>query len=249
MIELQGQPVRLAVLDYGLFKVHSNGRVIGISGFLIETGAGERVLIDTGLPLKYSRDPVAASQEDQLGSFGEVKSIGPENTPAQQLALLGLAPDDIDLLVISHTHIDHIGDMAGFGKSPILIAQAERDLPRPLYWGNAQPMEWPQRAYLTITGDIDVGPGFHIFLVPGHAPGQMAFLLELPRTGPILLTSDSISRPDEIAEGFAGSWNEEQAQANAERLMQIAQDRDAFVIYGHCPTQWRELRKAPYRYE
>ena len=41
---LRGRPTRLAVLDYGLFKVHANGRVIGICGYLVETDAGERVL-------------------------------------------------------------------------------------------------------------------------------------------------------------------------------------------------------------
>ena len=39
---------RLYVLDYGLFRVHSNGRIIGITGSLIETEDGRRILVDTG---------------------------------------------------------------------------------------------------------------------------------------------------------------------------------------------------------
>ena len=57
---LKGRPVSLHILDYGLFKVHANDRVIGICGFLIQTDAGESILVDTGLPKKYAEDKAAA---------------------------------------------------------------------------------------------------------------------------------------------------------------------------------------------
>ena len=86
---------------------------------------------------------------------------------------------------------------------------------------------------------------FSLFMTPGHAPGQLALMLDLPKTGAVLLTSDAISRPAEIDEAFAGSWNETLAIEHGARLMALAQDRDAMVIYGHCPDQWPGLRKAP----
>ena len=39
-ISLKGKPIRLAVLDYGLFKVHAGPRTIGICGFAVQTDAG-----------------------------------------------------------------------------------------------------------------------------------------------------------------------------------------------------------------
>ena len=51
-IALKGKPIRLAVLDYGLFEVHVGPRTIGICGFAVQTDAGEVVLIDTGFPEK-----------------------------------------------------------------------------------------------------------------------------------------------------------------------------------------------------
>lgn len=246
---LKGRPARMAVLDYGLFQVHANGRVIGICGFLIQTDAGENILIDTGFPAKYARDAVAATAEDDLGSFGRVVSISQQNLMPAQLALLGLSPADVDLMIQSHTHIDHVGFMGGCPQAPILIAAAERALPRPLYWSGKQPMDWPAREYIHVTQDFELGPGFEVFLVPGHAPGQMAFLLDLPQTGAVLLTSDAISRTEEIEEEFAGSWDSVQALKNATRLMTIAADRHAKVIFGHCPQQWPDLRKAPDWYD
>ncbi len=242
---IKGQANQVHVLDYGLFKVHANGRVIGICGFLIVTDAGERILVDTGFPEKYALDVEAASAEDQLGAFGEVLQLTQGNLPKAQLALSGTKPEDIDLLITTHTHIDHVGGLADFPGAPILIAKAERDLPKPMYWGGAQPMEWPDRSYLLVEDDLQLGPNLHVLLVPGHAPGQLALLVDLPETGPMLLVSDAISRPAEVDEKFAGAWNEEQAISSGARLLSLAQQRGAQIIYGHCPEQWKTLRKAP----
>jgi N-acyl homoserine lactone hydrolase len=246
---LKGKPLRLAVLDYGLFEVHAGPRQIGICGYVIQTDAQETVLIDTGFPAKYAADSAAATAEDGLGSFGRVLSLSTENLPEAQLARLGLAKSDVTLMIQSHTHIDHIGDMGGFPGVPILISAAERALPRPLYWSGGQNMDWPEAEYLLVSQDLPLGPGFDLFHCPGHAPGQLAFGLQLPQTGPVLLTSDAISRPAEIAEGFAGSWDVALAAHHGARLMQWAEDHKAMVLYGHCPAQWLTLPKAPHWFD
>ncbi len=245
---LKGRPVSLHVLDYGLFKVHANGRVIGICGFLIQTDASESVLIDTGFPQKYAEDKAAATVEDRLDEFGEVLECEMVNMPASQLALAGVKPDQIDLHILTHSHIDHVGGLSDFPQAPMLVSGQERRLPKPLYWGDVQPLEWPDQDYLMIEDDIDVGPGFRVLTAPGHAPGQLALMLDLPETGPVLLTSDAISRPAEIDEKFAGSWDEATAIASADRLVGLAKDTEAFVIYGHSPEQWPSLKKSPEAY-
>ncbi|GFE49511.1 MBL fold metallo-hydrolase [Roseobacter cerasinus] len=242
---LNGHPRRLAVLDYGLFQVHETSRIIGICGYLIQTDAGENILIDTGFPAKYASNAAAASAEDGLDPFGRVLSLSPKNLAPAQLALLGLTAADITLMIQSHTHIDHVGFLHGFPDATLLIAAAERALLRPIYWPGKEAMTWPDQDEILIEGDTELGPGFDVYLVPGHTPGQLAFCVTLPDTGAVVLTSDAISRPEEIDEGCAGAWDVEAAKASAHRLMQIAQDRQAMVIYGHCPKQWPELRKAP----
>ena len=244
-VQLKGKPIRLAVLDYGLFQVHANDRIIGICGFVIQTDADETVLIDTGFPEKYALDAEAATAEDDLGNFGRVLSVTPDNMPAAQLAKLGIAPSDITLMIQSHTHIDHVGHMGMCPHAPILISAAERALPRPLYWSGKQAMDWPKAEYLLVERDFTLGEGFDVLLCPGHAPGQLAFLVTLPQTGVVLLTSDAISRASEIDEGFAGSWDVPLAIHHGDRLMKLAADLDAMVIFGHSPEQWPSLRKAP----
>lgn len=56
-INRAGLVQRLYVLDYGLFQVHSNQRIIGIPGYLIQTLDDVDILVDTGFPARYVDDP------------------------------------------------------------------------------------------------------------------------------------------------------------------------------------------------
>ncbi|MDX1480760.1 MAG: N-acyl homoserine lactonase family protein [Woeseiaceae bacterium] len=241
---------RLYVLDYGLFQVHSNGRIIGITGSLIETDDGRFVLVDTGFHRKYLDDRDAASREDRLDEFGRLLELGPEHLPAGQLARIGLTPEDLDLQILTHSHIDHVGGIEEFTRVPMVVHRQERALDRPLYWHGRHPIAWPDaQEYIEIEGDTELFDGLTVLETPGHTPGQLSLLVELPRTGSVILTSDTISRPGELDGDFEGYWWPALARYQAERLMRLAAERDAFVIFGHCPEQWPTLRKAPEYYD
>jgi N-acyl homoserine lactone hydrolase len=95
---------KLYVMDYGLFQVHSNSRIIGITGSLLETDDGKWVLVDTGFAPKYIEDREKSSREDKLDEFGTILELGPENlyactdggfqsgASARQAALLAWPP-------------------------------------------------------------------------------------------------------------------------------------------------------------
>lgn len=100
-----------------------------------------------------------------------------------------------------------------------------------------------------IDQDSELCPGVTLLATPGHAPGHLSLLVRLPQTGAVLLTGDAISRPSELQEGFGGAWDPGLARHHAERLLALAQQEQALVIYGHDPAQWPTLRKAPLFYE
>ncbi|WP_457939751.1 N-acyl homoserine lactonase family protein [Mesorhizobium sp. 10J20-29] len=245
----EDQPLRLYILDFGLFKVHGGNRIIAICGYLIETRLGRRILVDTGFPAKYAIDAAKASAEDRLKEFGEVRELSTEHLPSAQLGKIGLRPSAVDCLIITHTHIDHVGAIADFPDATLLIGAAERALPKPLYWGEVQPMDWPEVETTTVSGDLELCDGLRILSTPGHSPGHLSVLVTLPKTGPVLLTADAISHPSEVDERFAGSWDPELAIKSADRILRIATELGAFVIYGHSPEQWPQLRKAPQFYD
>ncbi|MGL5008875.1 MAG: MBL fold metallo-hydrolase [Paracoccaceae bacterium] len=238
---LHGRPQTLHVLDLGTFAVNA-GRVIGIPAYLITTDQAEHLLIDTGFPDAYATDPIAAGRADGLAPFGQLQDFGQQHLITAQLALAGLNPADIHHLLLTHSHIDHVGGLPHFAHAQIIVGAEERALPRPLYWAGQHPMEWPAARWLPVHEDTDIGPHLTVLHVPGHAPGQLALRFDLPQTGRVILTSDAISRPSEPGEGFADAHDPALASHHAARLMAMHAD---LRIWGHCPDQWHALTRAP----
>lgn len=236
---------RLYILDFGLFEVHENQRQIGIPGYLLQTHDGKNILVDTGFPARYATEPEQATLDDGLETFGKIIHLTTDNLPAAQLAKIGLEHSDVDLLIMTHSDIDHVGGIGDFPQAPIVIAEAERAYPEPRYWNGRSPIPWPSNTYQLINQDTQLLPGIRLLHTPGHAPGHLSLLVHLPQTGAVVLTCDAISRPAELTEGFGGAHDEAQARASANHLMHVAQQENALVIYGHDPEQWPTLRKAP----
>lgn len=234
--------VRLTVLDLGRFEVHGGDRVIGIPAYLLETAGGHRILFDTGFPPAYATDPGIADR-DGLPAFGRLLDYGPTQTAPGALAALGLVPGDIDLVILSHGHIDHVGALDRFTHAPIVMTRLERADPAPSYFGTARPLAWPKARYVLIDTDTPVCNGLTLIPTPGHTLGHLSAILNLPETGAVILAADAINRASEPDEGFADASDPAAALASADRLLCLAPG--AFLIWGHDPAQWQGLRKAP----
>jgi N-acyl homoserine lactone hydrolase len=240
--------VRLYVLDFGLFDVGPGLRRIGIPGFLLETDQGTRVLFDTGFPPEYVTDFEATARRDDLPRFGAFAQFGPANTVAGQLALFGLTPADIGHVILSHGHIDHVGSLPLFAHAEIVLTATERADPKPCYFFDVRPMDWPEARYRTITEDTAFCEGITLIPTPGHTAGHLSAHLSLPDGRQVILAADAINRISEAEEGFADAKDPARAMESYHLLMRLAKATGAEVIYGHEPSQWPALPKAPQVY-
>ena len=237
---------RLYVLDFGLFEVHEDGRAIGIPGYLLKARSGECILVDTGFPAAYYEDAARASAADGLDRFGRLIRLTEGQRPEAQLALAGIGAADITHVVLTHSDIDHIGGIGAFEDAVLVMGTAERALDRPRYFPGAPQIPWPRhRRVQLVDADTELVPGLTVLSTPGHSPGHLSLLADLPGTGPIVITADAVSRPSQLHDGFTDAWDSDEAMRQATRLMTIARDRRALVIFGHDPAQWPVLRKAP----
>lgn len=243
---LPGKVTCLYILDLGLFDVRQGERIIGIPGYLMETDRGQRILMDTGFPPEYLTDP-DRPERDGLPRFGRLVDYRPEQTAEGALALLGLTPGDIDLVILTHGHIDHVGSLPLFAHAPIVLTARERAEPAPLYFGTARPIPWPDAIYHRIDADTRVCEGLTLVPTPGHTPGHLSALVDLPDGRSLILAADAINRVSEPAEAFADSMDPAASQASANILLSLA-GPDAVLIYGHEPAQWPMLPKAPQKW-
>jgi N-acyl homoserine lactone hydrolase len=245
VVSLSGHTlIRATLLDFGTFDVGPGRRTIGIPGFLLETDRGAHILFDTGFPPEYATDHDTIAARDDLARFGAFHRFGVENTAEGQLAPLGLSPAEISHVILSHGHIDHVGSLPLFAHAEIILTEVERADLQPCYFFDMRPMDWPDARYRTITGETTLCRGLTLIPTPGHTAGHLSAHLVLPG-GQVILAADAISRISEADEGFADAKDPTAAMHSYHLLMARAAQTGAAIIYGHEPTQWEGLPKAP----
>ena len=86
--------------------------------------------------------------------------------------------------------------------------------------------------------------GLTLIPTPGHTAGHLSAIARLPDKRAAILAADAINRASEPAEGFSDADDPATAKSSADRLLSLAPP-DALLIYGHEPSQWPTLPKAP----
>src|SRR5712664_4818752 len=202
------------------------------------------LLWDTGVP-----DAVAAMPDGMVVANGAI-TFRRAKTLAAQLAELGVKLADVTYLAVSHTHGDHVGNVALFPSSTVLIQGAEYD------WAMAQPVKPDFAATQPIekvTGDRDVFGDRSVMILstPGHTPGHQSLLVILAKSGPILLSGDAVHFRDNWENRRVPSMNinREQTLASMQRIASVLETRKAQLWINHDKAQSAQLRYAPAYYE
>jgi glyoxylase-like metal-dependent hydrolase (beta-lactamase superfamily II) len=170
----------------------------------------------------------------------------------EQLAELGIKPEDIDVVGISHFHFDHVGQLPDFPAAKLHIGKRDWDLltqseppgfvdPKPFArWisggGTVEP----------VARDKDIfGDGRVVMLdMPGHTPGHHTLLVQLAGMGPVLLSGDQAHFQENYDSNGVPEFNTDRAQtlASFDRFKALAKNLGATVIIQH---ESRDVAKLP----
>lgn len=167
-----------------------------------------------------------------------------------QLADLGVAPEQVSVVGISHDHGDHIGQAASFPKARLLMGAADLATLR-AGADSARIAPWlsPDSNAEGVSGDRDVfGDGSVVMLAtPGHTEGHRSLLVRLARMGPVLLTGDAWHFRAQMADGDVPpyNWNRAATLASRDRLGKLAENLHATVIIEHDREDLAKLPAAP----
>jgi glyoxylase-like metal-dependent hydrolase (beta-lactamase superfamily II) len=203
---------------------------------------GRTILIDTGVGNDKMR------HESPLWSQRQ----GPW---LDDLAAAGVTPDQVDTVVCTHLHVDHVGWntrlVAGrwvptFPNARYVVHGDEWD-----FW------KWEAAAGREASGCIDdsvapivaagrvslvdarheIAPGLRFEPTPGHTPGHVAIRLTTP-TGEAVFSGDLMHRPVQVAEP---RWNSRfchdgaLARKTREAFVESHADVDVLVLPAHFP--------------
>ncbi len=147
----------------------------------------------------------------------------------------GAKAEEIDILVLSHFHEDHVYNFDFFINAKILLHAKEAE------WVEGNPDAWavPKPLYpaLVATGrleliheDKEIAPGVSTLFTPGHTPGGMSLVLRDPELPVTVVSGDAVKNLAELASGsVAMSWNNSISAESIAKIKEIAE----VVIPGH----------------
>ena len=210
-----------------------------VPAFLIVHG-DSMLLLDAGLPTSHAALPTSSAPSLR-----------------QQIRALGIDPDAVSALALSHLHFDHAGQAADFPQARLVVGVADyqafdngeaADFDPSLIapWAPDGPSESNlQRLH----GEVDFyGDGVVRFLsTPGHTPGHYMVRVELPEAGPIYISGDLYHTRFSRAYGLISDFDAVPAQsmasqARAERMMALDGAR---LIIMHDPADYARLPTPP----
>jgi len=201
------------------------------------------LLWETGVP-----DSVAGQKDGVTSPNGAVVWFR-DQTLRSQMESLGIGPESLRYVAISHSHGDHIGNAKDFTKPVLLIQKREYEFAMSTA---PNPLRDDQKVKL-LSGDFDVFGDDSVTIVstPGHTPGHQSLLVRLPKTGAVLLTGDVVHfqymRDNRIVPAF--NFSQEQSLAAIDRLAELVARHKAQLWIGHDKDNSVKLIRAPKFYE
>jgi len=242
-------------------SVWTPGQNVGVSiefsstCWLVRHGS-EWLLWDTGVPEAAHSDPRGWSTLPKLIVYHL------DRTLTDQLAEIGLKPDDIARVAISHTHGDHIGNVSLFPNATILMQRAEYSWIRSPDGANdnvnqlialARRLLGTPKNLQLIDGDTDVFGDGSVILVstPGHTPGSQSLLVHLKNSGFIILSGDVVHLEDNFEKSIVPSLNTNKAEsiASMEKIRQLIGTYKATLFINHDKKQSDKLKLLPAFYD
>jgi len=233
----------------GLFLDGEHGTMrVPVPAFLIEHPRG-RVLFDAGLHPDARRDPAA-----RLGAGAAFYTVelGDDEHVGGRLAALDIDPADVDLLIVSHLHFDHMGGAALLPNARLVVQEPEwhagrdADLTAQNFF---QPLDYDLgHAVTTVRGEHDVFGDGRVVCVPtyGHTPGHQSLRVRLDDGRDVVLAADAcyLRRTLETSHLPPIVSDRDAMLASLARLRAL-RDAGAEIVFGHDPEAWGEVRQAP----
>jgi glyoxylase-like metal-dependent hydrolase (beta-lactamase superfamily II) len=234
-------------------------------GFYVVKHPKGNVLFDTG-----NNDRLISDPSYWGAAFDALK---PVNTPDvaidTQLQKIGLKPDDIKYVVVSHLHLDHGGNVAKFPNSTLVVQRSEIQnafwpapgTGGPYMIGDVMPLRKANSDYpnavkmIQLDGDLDLfGDGTIVVKRwVAHTPGSQMMTVRLKNTGLIILTGDNVYFRENVEKSLPPNivlaYNPSGFLSAYEWIRHLMATEKADFFTAHDPDAFKAMKKAPEFYD
>jgi N-acyl homoserine lactone hydrolase len=210
--------------------------------FLIKHPKGT-LIWDTGLPDSVIKEPITN------GPYGLSKTM----TIEEQLAKIHMKTSDIHYVALSHTHFDHTGGLESFSHSTWIMNKIELNFAKTNPLGNADnptsKKNWSAVQKKMINTDYDVFEDgtVRIIKTPGHTPGHQSLVVQLPKSGTVILSGDALHQRTSLEPVRIPVFNTNRAEsiASIDRIKGILKNTKGRLVVQHDAADFAALPKFP----
>lgn len=183
--------------------------------------------VSTSVLIRGERTVVVDPGNHHVGFYG---------TLGLALKRFGLIPAEVDVVIGTHSHHDHLASLGLFAGKELFIGAEEIAYAREVY-GEAETNARFARMGLVrkvpTGGELTVMPGVTAISTPGHTPGHLSVLVETGEERAVIAGDTTMTRGEYEERRFSHWYGAEQlAQLNAS-LDRLRAWQPTLVLPGH----------------
>jgi glyoxylase-like metal-dependent hydrolase (beta-lactamase superfamily II) len=169
--------------------------------------------------------------------------------PLEALRRLGIRPESVPLIVFTHLHYDHTGNLGAFPQAELIVQDRELEFwsgpeaSRHQFALHVEPEEIGQIVdarregrVRVLQGTEEIAPGISAICVGGHSPGQTSLVVD-GVNGTVVLASDAVHYYEELELGrpFDVLVNLRAMYLAYDTLNEVVRESGGALVAGHDP--------------
>jgi N-acyl homoserine lactone hydrolase len=217
------------------------------------------IVVDTGETTRTAQKGYLPQWHPFMRQSANHFFVGPEDEIGAQLMTMGIAPNDVRWVIMTHLHTDHAGGLHHFPHAEILVARKEYAAARGLngrllgylphrwpLWFNPHLVDFTSEAVGPFPSSFALTKANDVILLPteGHTHGHLSVLVREEQLSIFLAGDTSYTEQLMLEQTIDGvSPNEQVAQQTLKRIEEYVRMMPTVYLPSHDPKSKERLNQ------